>query len=516
MNAHERLNVPALFMTAGRALNLGLGFVMVPLLIRQLGGEGFTAWALLLSCSAVFSVLDVGIPTAFRREAAVALRSGDGAGLGRLISTAVMAVTPIYAVLTPLVIVQAPWLAHWLKLSDGEVLSASGSIVFVFLTVALRSILRLGFDLLYAAGDFRAVGILATTQAFLSNAAATAAASLSGRLDIALVCFWSAQLAIAAVGVWVAHRRLPVRPRFSRVGPASARRFLRFGIKVQFQDWAQAVNFQFDKFVILSHVGLGAVLVYEVANRTVLALRSLPAAGMDTFLPGAAVKAPDREALRVWYSRTVRLAAYSVALFVIAPLAVAPVFLSAWVGEIGHASRWAFTALAFGTAANLLAFPSATLLQAMDKAGLQARASLVSMLLNVPLSLCLVRLWGVDGAAIGTAIAMASAAVLLVRDAHRALGVACSTTVREIGKQMWPVYAVGLAFGATVHVGLSSGSYSRGPEGFYLSGLLYLGCVCSMLAANIASSGRRGSVERPSAGWRGAAQTVLRVLAPAH
>ncbi len=524
MRARDGLRGPAILMAAGRGLNLAVGFIMVPLLIHYLLRSGFAAWALLLSCSAVFSVLDVGIPTAFRRQAAVALKARDRLEVGRLTFTAVLAVATVYAVLVPLGATQAPRLAAWLALPEDGALSPGGMILVVFVAVALRSLLRLGFDLLYASGDFEVVAALAAAQAFASNMTAAATAAITRDLGLTLIAFWGAQLVVCLVGVWLAHRRLPVRPLWNRGHPGSARRLLRFGLKVQLHEWAQVVNFQFDKFVVLGSVGLAAVPIYEVANRSILALRSLPAAGMDTFLPSAAIHAADAAGLRRWYLKTLGLAAHSVALFVLAPMAVAPVFLTAWVGNIGYAGRWAFMALAAGTAANLLVFPSGTLVQALDRPGIQARAALLSMALNIPLSLALVRLWGVDGAAIGTALAMTAGAGLLARDAHRAIGLSGFETARSVMREAWPLWAAAAVFGLGVHVGFTptllvvraAGQHATRAQTLLVAVLLYLACLGLMLGCKLwAAPAGQGEPARAS-GWRAAAEKALRIFVPAQ
>ncbi len=517
----ERVSRPAVLMILGRGLNLGFGFLMIPLLIHYLKSDGFAAWALLLSCAAVLSVLDVGMPAAFVREASRELQSVEPK-LGRQVSTALVANVVVYLLVAPAVFLLSPRIAGWLKLPSGGAISGTGLILLVFLGVALRSLLRLGFDLLYAARDFRLVAILASGQALVSNAAACMAAALSHDLAMVVAAFWAGQIAVSLVGACVAARRLPIRWGAPRI-PGSCRRLLKFGLKVQAHEWAQTINFQFDKFVVLSHVGLRAVSIYEVANRSVLALRSLPATAMDTFLPGAVADADKPEALRAGYLDTMRLSASAVGLFILAPLAVAPVLLTAWVGEIGYAGRWTFSALAVGTAANLIAFPSGTLVQALDRPGAQARAAVVSMLLNVPLSLALVRVWGVDGAATGTAIAMVASAGILVWEGHRAVGLRCVDTFRQLAREALPLWGGALAFGLFVHEAVrpvvtaatSSGQFER-LRAIVLAGALYLCCVLLMLGCQAAASALSARQRRESGGWRGAAMRALQALVPAH
>jgi hypothetical protein len=199
--------------------------------------------------------------------------------------------------------------------------------------------------------------------------------------------------------------------------------------------------------VIVRLIGLWPSALYEVANRSVLALRSIPASGLPTFLPvfaggGAGAEAPRRMAL---------VALYGILLFFAVPLVVAPVFLYAWVGEMGYVSRHVFACLAVGAAANLLALPLATLAQAAGRPDVQARAAGASILLNIPLSIGLVQVWGVEGAALGSALAMLLGTGVLLREARVAIGAKAVSAVGGTVVRHWPLALVCLVGALAVH-----------------------------------------------------------------
>src|SRR5262249_20196660 len=157
-------------------------------------------------------------------------------------------------------------------------------------------------------------------------------------------------------------------------------------------------------------------------NRSIVALRSIPASGMSTFLPIAAQRTAAGHDVSAAARGMTSAALFTVLALFGAPLAIAPVFLYAWVGEMGYVSRHVFTCLAVGTAANLFARPVATLAQATGHAEIPARAAIASILVNVPLSLALVQVWGVEGAALGSSVAMVLGSALLLSQARARLG----------------------------------------------------------------------------------------------
>jgi Na+-driven multidrug efflux pump len=233
---------------------------------------------------------------------------------------------------------------------------------------------------------------------------------------------------------------------------------------------------------------------------------------METLLPSAAAEKADR--LPGWYARATRLSAYAASFFVFAPLAIAPVFLYAWVGEMGYVTRWAFTALAAGCAASLVAVPAGTLVQALDRPGIQARAAIVSIALNIPLSLTLVRSWGVDGAALGTALAMILSSFLLVRDAHRAGGLVLSATWRDLVRRQWPLWLTCGGFAFATQTMFSRWLLTKAITLRYLVPLrlgalamavcLYIACVVLMILGKVLITGLDNDEKAHLARWQGA------------
>jgi O-antigen/teichoic acid export membrane protein len=442
--------VPAAMFVAGRLVSMAVGLLMIPLLVHSLSGQGFAAWAILLSCSAVFNELQMGMHTALVRAVAVAKRA-EPYLVSSLWSSAVGFLVLVHVVVLPVIVLAARPLGRWLRLLGVGRWDPGTAILFVFVAVALRAVFLTGSFTLFAQGRFREVAALSVAQAFTSNLAATSVAWMTRDLGSTLLAFWTAQVFVAALGTLLAWRAgWRVHPRF--VDARQVRRLLGYGVRVQLADWAQTINFQFDKFVIVRVLGLWPAALYEVGNRSVLALRSVPSSGMDTFLPVAtqggesgrlADDAPRRMAL---------LSLYSILVFFAAPLAVAPVFLYAWVGEMGYVSRHVFAFLVIGAAANLIGLPVATMAQAIGRPEVQARAALASILVNVPLSLMFVRIWGANGAALGTSMAMVLGTVVLWREARAILGDGVVSQSASAVRRHWPLAVVCLGWGLVVHL----------------------------------------------------------------
>ena len=496
---HEPLRSASL-MVGARLLNLGMGLLTIPLLIRYLGGEGFAAWAILLAIAAGFSLLDLGmIPATISRFAAVPARDGDWNAMRVLFTRVWILLALSFGCGLVAIRWLAPPMAAWLGLPDTPLFAAGEIVVGVYLAVAIRAFSQCGTLALFAARRFAAVSLVSLLQPLCANVAAIVTACLSGRLDLALIAFWSAQLGVVGITFFVARRMCA--PRFARgaLDFGKLRELCFYGLTNQTEGWAQFVNFQFDKFIIAGLVGLWGVAPYEVANRAAAALRSIPVSGAETLLPSAVIQQARNEDPWGWYTASTRIAAYGVLLFMIAPLAVSPVFLYAWTGEMGYLGRGVFVPLIIGATASVLSLPAAMLMQAAGRPGIQARAALIAIAINVPLSLALLAKWELVGAATGTGVAMVAGASFVVVATHRHFDRPLRSTAALLAR-FWPLLLACACWGglswlvfrewfATLDAALRFSRATRVYPGLAAIAV-YLLCVTSMVAIEV----RRGAL----------------------
>ncbi len=489
---------PAALMILARLVNMAVGLVSIPILIHYLGGSGFAAWAIFLALGTGFSLLEIGTTTVVRFLVLPVAKS-DWMEVRSLLGSVWLLLAMNFGIVLCILLWIAGSVADWLRLPHTAIFTASECICAIFIATAIRAFFQCGTHTLYAGQQFFQIAVISLVQPMLSNLAAMLTAWKSGRLDFTILSYWLTQLLV--VGIVFFRYRHRCMPRFSY----EAIRFSRlweiwtYYSKTQLHQWAQFVNFQVDKFLIAGLVGLWAVAPYEVANRSVLALRSVPASGEGVFLPMAVKNSTSAEDAWKWYAESTRFAGYGVCVFMLAPLAVAPVFLYAWAGEMGYVGSGAFVALIIGAMANMLALPAATLIQTVGLPGLPARMAVLSILLNIPISLLLVTRWGLTGAAVGTGLVMVISASLLLYLVHRHFGRPLNATLRILANFWQPLLVCGILGGinyllfsswfATLEPGIRFARANRIYPGI-LALTLYALCVFSMLYVEIS----RGSL----------------------
>lgn len=428
-------------MMAARIVSILSGLLSIPILLSQLGGTDFAAWAVLFGGGVAFYTLEMGMTPTVVKFLAEAKRQ-DSVTVGTILSNATVLLGFSFTLFGLLITAFCNPLAAWLNLPDTRLFSAGGMIVFVFIAVGLSSLLRIGINTFFAAQRFDAVAGISIVQSVVSNFAISIAALLWHRLDLVLITYWSIQLLTLGFSLSWARRECPwsFLPQTIRLKRMS--QMLGHGFNLQFNDLMYFVHFQFDKMIIAGFSGLTEVAYYEVASRAGQALRSLPLAAISTFLPSTTLKLSRGEDFWDDYLVMTRIAGIAAVFFLLLPMAVSPIFLFAWVGQVGYRGCWVFMLLATGISVSVLAMPVSNFIQAMGKTSIDARFAIFSITMNICFSLLLIQQWGKEGAAAGTGLALLITGVTYMNKFHRMQGRQLVKTLRHLLHLLWPAILI--------------------------------------------------------------------------
>lgn len=405
-SGHRRILGPALLMGGTRALNIGVGLLLIPMMLHYLGPTAFAAWAIYSGGGVMLASLDFGIARTLVKFLAHPLAEGAKSEVDAIAVNGLLITAAAYGITFVILLPVIDPLANWLHLPDGPLLDAPGMFMLLIVATGLRGLLGLGGLFFYAARNFRASALQAFLQPLISNLAAMTAAIIWQRLDLVLLVYWGAQLAVVGGFFLYASRyfRWCLNPAYSSI--AGLRELVSHGFQVQLSVWAVTVHFQFDKFILAGFVGLEAVIPYEIANRALMTLRSIPLSAIETLLPGASLgtlvgqKPGNAKGAVFWMTGSMVL------LFILLPAALSPLLLYAWAGVTGYAAKGVFLLLAAGIAIELLALPAVIRMQAEGRPGIYAVACWIGVLFHLPGSIGLVYLVDPVQAPVAAALAM--------------------------------------------------------------------------------------------------------------
>ncbi len=395
--------------TASRAVPLlagyGLNVVATPVVAGNLGLAQFGLWALTGAFAQYGSLLDLGVARSVTRFTALHLAQDDERAADRVVSTAGTLVLAMAVPLTVIGLVAAGPFADLVGYPDAAtVRTVIAASLLILVTGQLCTVLT-------GASFGREVQALPnaviTVCGVLGTCLSTGAAVLTR--DVVAYAWtaaaWNAVTLLAIAGT--VHLRV-VRLRLGRPTWRTLRELASFGLKGQSLLLAELVVFQASKVLLGVVSGTTAAGAYELGSRLALGFRTLGGlftgaltapltrAFSERGTPGAMVEAN-------------RLTTRVATLAVLPPLlgaALAPPFLSLWLGSYAALTLATMAALCVGFAANMLTSIQQVVAEAIGRPGLSARSAALTAFLSVVLGTTLLLTVGPAGLVVGTGLAL--------------------------------------------------------------------------------------------------------------
>jgi O-antigen/teichoic acid export membrane protein len=400
------------------AINVGLGIVLMPFTVRHLGPSEYGLWMLVASLTYYFQLLDLGYGSGLVRHVVDADARGDIAGVNRTLSTFVVVYAGLglvaFAGTLALVFWAVPRFPH---LSPADI--RRGQLVLAMLGV--RTAIGFPMTVFGAATTARQRFALNNGVAIavaLVNGAITYIVLASGYGLLTLVASTTA-LGIISYGgyAWTARRAFPeLRIRPSSFSRALVRDVTSFSVYLFIVDLAVQIGFNLDNVVIGAALGTSAVAVYAVTLRLADYQRQLcnQFNGMLFPIVVRLRAAGSPEALQAMLIEGTRIALILVVGVTIGLVGFGRPLLLRWMGPAFEPGVWPLYVLAMTGIVLVGQGPLGNILLGSGRHRLVAFVSLGEAVANLVLSVILVRRFGMLGVAIGTAIPIAVANLLIL------------------------------------------------------------------------------------------------------
>ena len=410
-----------------QAVQILVFLVLTPFIADRLGTEAFGLWALLQAVIGLFGLLDLGFGTSVVKYVAEARSSDDPTRISCLTATffwvymvlgaIVMAAASAFAIVLPSV----------LKIPDAY----AGASQMVFLLVAFRTALGMplgmfmgvmtGFQRQWWANSFKIAGTLLYAAGTFWALLAEPSIEKLGSVNLI-----SNTIAMA-LGAWICVTRLPgvsVNPKFFRlhmVGEISSFSMFIFIIQV-----STLIYTRVDSLIVQSVLSLSAVALYSVASRI-----SEEASGMCRQLTNALtpVVAELHGSADTQNIRAVLLLGTKLSTALAIPLLIGLLFLVepllvVWMGEDFRLATSATQILLATMLISVIHGNAANVLSMTGHQRYLAGAFFGGQMLNLSLTLLLIRWYGLMGVALATLISSAIVDIGLVQPkANRSTGI---------------------------------------------------------------------------------------------
>jgi O-antigen/teichoic acid export membrane protein len=402
----------------GSAAGILVGLALTPFLIHRLGLEAYGVWALALTLTfagGYAALSELGIEGATVRYVAEATADRDLPALNRAVCTSLGVFCVVALILAPIAVA----LAHPLVLLFGVSPHLRGAATMCFALAGAQ----LAFEL--PARAF--VAVLEGTQQFavyqavelgrtLLLSALYVIVVLQGWGIVGLAAALAASSLTALIAYWILAHRAIAGLRASPFGLRRAElvRLVRFGGGVFAMRLVSTVYNQMDRAIVGIVLGPRPVGLYEIAYKVNLGVATVSSVSVSAVVPAAATQRRDALLLRDMFVRgscysTAAAAPFAVAVFIFAK----PLLLS-WIGPSAIPAVGAVRLFAAYEAMQMVNNVGSTMLYGLGRIRFPLLVIAAATLLNLILSIALVRPLGFSGVIVGTLIANGLAWPLLL------------------------------------------------------------------------------------------------------
>jgi O-antigen/teichoic acid export membrane protein len=403
-NGSGALAANSILTLLGQGLPLVVGLLLTPFILNRLGKDGFGVLSLGWTVLTLSLVFNLGLGRATTKYAADHLATRQAEQLPSLFWLSVF-LNLVFGVIggllvagVSLVLLQRQVLgvpagmtgdAGWMFVA------LAAALPFTFATTTLRGMLEAGQ---------RFAGMSVARLVFNTAVFALPAVVLlfSPRLGVIGFVLSLSRILEAAVYSWLCLRHYP-----SLASVHLSRRHLR--PLLAYGGWLTVTNMllplilNMDRFIVGAVISIQAVAYYAVPTDFVTRLTLLPASVIVPLFPAfsALNESGDRARLSDLYLRTLKYVALAMGFVAALGIAAARPFLELWVGaEFARESGLVMQIAVVSILVNSIGFLPSTVLQAVGRPDLTAKAHLVETPIAVAAMWYLTRAYGIAGTAV--------------------------------------------------------------------------------------------------------------------
>jgi O-antigen/teichoic acid export membrane protein len=447
---------------AGKAISVGVWFILTPFVLHQLGASGYGLWVLVGAVASYGSLLDLGIGSAVVKYVAEHAARGEWDAARVLLATAQWLYLGLGIIAFGLGLLLAPVFPHLIGVASGDRETAAWLIVLTGANVGFAIALTPARSALQGLQRYDLCNLVSTAGT-LAGAAFTVAALLAGFGVIGMV---AASIAMTiAMGLasrqWTRRVAPDLDFRWRGATRAMMRRITSFSASVFALQIGGRLQTKTDEVVIALFRPIEAVTPYALARKLGEVAQLGAVQFLNVLMPLASEldARDDRHQLRTLY-----IVASRVTLGIAAPVAIVLVLLGGpilalWVGRAYAGYGNLVAVIATSSLIGISQWPAGAVLQGMARHGILAATSLGAGAVNIALSLALLPVFGLMGVALGTLIpTIVGSLFVILPVTNRILDVPLRTTLRDVwAPGLLPaVPAAGAVWIASGHVGSSS------------------------------------------------------------
>ena len=457
-----------------------IGLVMLPFNLQHLGAADYGLWVLLGSIIIHFSVLDLGYGGALVKFMAQYRAHRNAQALNEIASTLFFVFAAVGLVAYAIAVGVAFNLDHLFRITHAQAETGRWVLLIIAVHIAMNFPFSVYGGVISGFQRYDQNNMVAVATS-IAVAAVNAAVLLAGYGLITLV---AATTCVRLIAYMVyrqnAYRVFPeLRISLALFRRSRLREVTGFSVYSSIIDWANKLNYQLDELVIGAFIGSGAVAVWAPAERIISGTQRLTNQLNGVLFPTIVDSDASNQRARL---QQILLQGTRLSLAMVVPITAALVLLAdplihAWLRDKAAAMAGAapvIQILAIAVAIRVGNATGTTVLKGAGQHRMLAFVNLGTGLVNLALSIALIKPFGLVGVAYGTLIPIALSAVFILYPAacrRVGLGVGYAIT-HSVLPAVWPAAVVGVLLLLTRHI--SSGTLLAVVVQATAGGVLYL------------------------------------------
>jgi O-antigen/teichoic acid export membrane protein len=393
---------------AGIVVQMLVGVVVAPFLIRRLGEENYGIWIIIGSLTGYFGLLELGVRASMGRHIAFHLAKADADGVNAILNTAVAALCATAGVIAALTLGFVIAFSHIFQIPPDQVRPAQIALLLVGLNLAVTFPIAVFDSVLWALQRFDLINLIEIPISALRMAAVFYFIPRGYGLIALAVIAIATSVAGAAIKMLLSFKVEP-RLRLSAhyVSPPAARQIYSFGVWSFLLSMARRTRAYLSPLLIGAILSVQVVTLYSLAARLIGYASQFLVASTGVLTPVAtALHAQDQTAQqkRLFLEGgkyCTAIALYFMLLFVF----LGRPFITLWVGPHLAPAASLLNILVVGEVIPMSQWVTYSMILAMARHKLSAIVALLEVAAMVALMLILVRPMGLTGVCIAIALA---------------------------------------------------------------------------------------------------------------
>ncbi len=406
MGQGKHLIKGSLIRNAHFVLSVSIMFFMMPFIIRSLGNKIYGIWILVGTFIGYYGLLDMGLSSAVERFMSRALGRRDITAANRIISTSFVMFSTGGAIVLLLSSI-ASALCFYLIRDPGDAVLFGKMIFILGIGMAIRLPMKVFRGVLishlrYDLATYASMLKLLAANAFIFYFLKTG----HGVLALAVITFLANQLEYLLELIFAKKVFPELRISRSLYQKDEVRLLLGYSVKTFIARLADILRFRVDSFVIAIFLNLSVITPYYVAVRLVDYFGRFITNSVGLMMPVfSRYESQGRyDLMRQKFLDVTRISTVLSVFVGASMIYYGNVFICRWMGPGFRSSYTILIILCVPVMIGLMQNPSLGLLYGISKHHFFSVANALEGVLNLILSILLVRRYGIYGVALGTAI----------------------------------------------------------------------------------------------------------------